>query len=55
MIIEYLKKKNLIICPNNLKETVIYEINQASNLISYKIIDMNEFLENYFFQSTLIP
>ena len=49
MIIEYLKKKNLIICPNNLKETVIYEINQASTLISYKIIDMNEFLENYFF------
>lgn len=49
MITTYLKKNNLIICPNSLKKNITKEINQNSTLISYKIMDLKEFLQNYFF------
>lgn len=49
MINEYLKQDNLIICPNSIKKNVIQEINALDHLISYKLMDLNEFMENYFF------
>lgn len=48
-MIEYLKENNLIICPNHLKKKIIIDLNQNSNLISYKIMDLKTFLENYLF------
>jgi len=48
-MIKYLKENNLIICPNNLKKKIIKEINKENNLISYKIMDLKKFLENYLF------
>ncbi len=49
MIAEYLKEKNLILSPKVYHSKLKKEINQLSNLISYKIMDWQEFLENYFF------
>lgn len=49
MITEYLKENNLIICPIHLQKSVIQEINQQQRLISYKIMDLSEFNQNYFF------
>lgn len=49
MITEYLKNNNLIICPNSLKRKIISEINNNDKIISFKIIDSNEFKKNYFF------
>lgn len=49
MITTYLKKENLIICPNDLKKSIIKEINDMPNFISYKIMDLHHFLENYYF------
>lgn len=49
MIEAYLKEKNLIICPNDLAKSLVKEINNMSNLISYKIMDLHQFLENYYF------
>ena len=49
MMLEYLKSNNLIICPNNLKKKVIKEINNYNKLISYKIMDLNTFISNYYF------
>lgn len=50
MITQYLKDNNLIICPNNLKKKIIKLINKNNELISYKIMDIKTFLENYFFR-----
>ena len=49
MITEYLKQNNLIICPNNLKKRIIREINNNQKLIAFKVMDLQEFLNNYFF------
>ena len=49
MIKDYLKENNLIITPNSSKKKVINEINSLDKLVSYKIMDINEFLRNYFF------
>lgn len=49
MITEYLQKDNLIICPNSLKKNVVREINEYSKLVSYKIMDLKTFIQNYFF------
>lgn len=49
MIAAYLKDNNLIICPHSLQKNVITEINSISELISYKIMDVHTFLENYLF------
>lgn len=49
MIASYLKENNLIICPNDLAKSIIKEINNMSNFISYKIMDLHQFLENYYF------
>lgn len=49
MITKYLKENNLIICPNSLKKKIINEINKNEDLVSYKIIDLKTFLQNYFF------
>ena len=49
MIKDYLKDNNLIITPNSSKKKVINEINSLDKLVSYKIMDINEFLRNYFF------
>lgn len=49
MITTYLKENNLIICPNSLKKKIIEEINKNEQLISYKIMDLDSFMENYFF------
>lgn len=52
MLIDKLNDNNLIICPNVLKKSIIQEINASDRLISYKIMDINEFMENYFFTYT---
>ena len=49
MIEKYLKDNNLIIVPNSYRKKVIREINGLSHLISYKVMSLEEFLENYFF------
>ena len=49
MIKDYLKDNNLIITPNSSKKKVINDINSLDKLVSYKIMDINEFLRNYFF------
>jgi len=49
MITTYLKDSNLIICPNYLKKDIINQINNFNKLISYKIMDLNTFKQNYFF------
>ncbi len=48
-MIDNLKENNLIICPNSIKKKVVVELNKSSKLISYKIMDLKEFTENYFF------
>lgn len=48
-MINNLKENNLIICPNNIKRKVVTELNQKDKLISYKVMDLKEFTENYFF------
>ena len=49
MLESYLKENNLIICPNDLAKSLVNEINNMSNLTSYKIMDLHQFLENYYF------
>ena len=49
MIKDYLEDNNLIIAPSFCKKKLINEINNLDKLISYKIMDINEFLKNYFF------
>lgn len=49
MIKAYLKENNLIICPNDLAKSLVNEINNMPNLISYKMMDLHHFLENYYF------
>lgn len=49
MITAYLKKNNLIICPNFLKKEIVKEINNCSELCSYKIMDLETFIQNYYF------
>lgn len=49
MITAYLKTNNLIMCPNNLRKKIIKEINNNTNLYSYKIMDLETFSKNYFF------
>lgn len=49
MITQYLKDNNLIICPNYLKKDIIEEINNNDNFISYKIMDIEEFKNDYVF------
>lgn len=48
-MLEYLDDKNLIICPNSLKKRIISELNEQTQLISYKIMSLEEFREAYFF------
>ena len=48
MLKKYLKENNLIIVPNNLRKKVIKEMNNY-DLVNYKIMDMNEFLNKYFY------
>ena len=49
MIIEHLKENNLILCPRPLQKLLIQEINQYQKFFSFKIMDLNEFNEHYFF------
>lgn len=49
MILEYLIDNNLIIVPSSLKKKIISEINSLDKLVSYKIMSLEEFLNNYFF------
>lgn len=48
-MIDFLDNDNLIICPNELRKSVIMDINKNSKLVSYKVMDLKEFLQNYFF------
>ena len=48
MIEKYLDTNNLIIVPNTIKKRIIKELNSLDKLISYKVMDIKEFLENYF-------
>lgn len=49
MITEYLKENNLIIVENSLKKKVIEEINNSNKLIDFKVMDINEFINNYYY------
>ena len=48
MLKEYLKENNLIIVPNSIKKKTIEEIN-TYDLVNYKIMDLKEFLDNYYY------
>jgi len=49
MIEKYLDINNLIITPNCYKKKVIKEINSLDYLVSYKVMDIKEFLNKFFF------
>lgn len=49
MIEKYLEDNNLIIAPNSLHKKIILEINGLDKLVSYKIMSLDQFMENYAF------
>ncbi len=47
--IKKLKSNNLLICPNDIKKTILQELNKINKLISIKFMTIEELVKKYYF------
>ena len=51
-ILNKIENNSILIVPNNIKEKILFLKNNFTNLLNFKIMDLEKFKKNYFFDYT---